>query len=73
MNERIRQLALQAKIGTADFDAGSYYVATPDRMEKFAELIIAECTGICEDIGTEGDGQNCVDAINDHFDNKING
>jgi hypothetical protein len=73
MNERIKQLVLQAKIGTADFDAGSYYVATPDRMEKFAELIIAECNGICEDIGTEGDGQNCVDAINDHFDNKTNG
>ena len=72
MNEKIRQLALQAKIGTADFDAGSYYVATPDRMQEFAQLIIWECTGICEDIGTEGDGQNCVDAINDHFRNKSN-
>ena len=43
MNEQIRQLVLQAKIGTADFDAGSYYVATPDRMQKFAELIVREC------------------------------
>ena len=43
MNERIRQLVLQAKIGTADFDAGSYYVATPDRMQEFAELIVREC------------------------------
>jgi hypothetical protein len=43
MNEQIRQLVLQAKIGTADFDAGSYYVATPDRMQKFAKLIIEEC------------------------------
>jgi hypothetical protein len=43
MNERIRQLVLQAKIGTADFDVGSYYVATPDRMQEFAELIIREC------------------------------
>jgi hypothetical protein len=36
-------LALQAKMGTADFDAGSYYVATPDRMQLFAELIVQEC------------------------------
>ena len=43
MNEQIRQLVLQAKIGTADFDAGSYYVATPDRMQEFAELIVREC------------------------------
>jgi len=43
MNEQIRQLVLQAKIGTADFDARSYYVATPDRMQEFAELIVREC------------------------------
>ena len=30
-------------MGTADFDAGSYYVATPDRMQLFAELIVREC------------------------------
>jgi hypothetical protein len=40
MNEKFKQLALQAKMGTADFDAGSYYVATPDKMQKFAELIV---------------------------------
>jgi hypothetical protein len=31
MNEKFKLLALQAKMATADFDAGSYYVATPDR------------------------------------------
>ena len=30
-------------MGTADFDAGSYYVATPDRMQLFAESIVQEC------------------------------
>ena len=43
MNDKFKQLALQAKMGTADFDAGSYYVATPDRMQLFAELIVREC------------------------------
>ena len=33
MNEKFKLLALQAKMATADFDAGSYYVATPDKMQ----------------------------------------
>lgn len=28
MNEKFKLLALQAQMGTADFDAGSFYVAT---------------------------------------------
>ena len=43
MNEKFKLLALEAQMGTADFDAGSYYVATPDKMQKFAELIVKEC------------------------------
>ncbi len=43
MNDKFKMLALQATLGTADFDAGSYYVATPDKMQKFAELIVREC------------------------------
>ena len=35
-------------MGTADFDAGSYYVATPDRMQRFAELIVRECAGLLD-------------------------
>ena len=48
MNDKFKQLALQAKMGTADFDAGSYYVATPDRMQRFAELIVRECMRMCD-------------------------
>ena len=66
MNEKFKQLALEAKMGTADFDAGSYYVATPDRMQLFAELIVQECArlnkhqshelmGVITDV-EEGDG-----------------
>ena len=43
MNEKFKLLALEAQMGTADFDAGSYYVATPDRMQLFAESIVKEC------------------------------
>ena len=49
MNEKFKQLALEAKMGTADFDAGSYYVATPDRMQLFAELIVQECARLNKD------------------------
>jgi hypothetical protein len=48
MNDKFKQLALEAKMGTADFDAGSYYVATPDRMQLFAELIVKECASMAE-------------------------
>lgn len=48
VNEKFKLLALQAQMGTADFDAGSYYVATPDRMQRFAELIVRECRDIVE-------------------------
>lgn len=48
MNEKFKLLALEAKMGTADFDAGSYYVATPDRMQRFAELIVRECAGLLD-------------------------
>lgn len=49
MNEKFKQLALEAKMGTADFDAGSYYVATPDRMQLFAESIVRECVKLNRD------------------------
>ena len=48
MNDKFKMLALQAQMGTADFDAGSYYVATPDKMQKFAELIVQKCAEIGE-------------------------
>ena len=63
MNEKFKQLALEAKMGTADFDAGSYYVATPHRMQQFAESIVMECTKILAD---NGEFRGCV-IIGKHF------
>ena len=49
MNERIRELALKAKLGGAEFDNGiRYYVGTAESFERFAELIVRECVGILE-------------------------
>jgi hypothetical protein len=44
MNERIRQLARQAQVGSAEFGNGiSYFVSTEETFNKFAELIVREC------------------------------
>ena len=51
MNEKFKLLALEAKMGTADFDNGSYYVATPDKMQKLCELIVRECAQVCIEEG----------------------
>jgi hypothetical protein len=66
MNEKFKLLALEAQMGTADFDAGSYYVATPDRMQKLCELIVRECAGKVEYILAEG-GKTQGDLIREHF------
>ncbi len=56
MNERIRELALQAGIhfglgATLDGNDIARFVTTSD-MEKFAELIIKECAGVAQDFVT---------------------
>ena len=49
MNERIKELAVQAGV-TGYFAAGTEY-ATPiplsDEVQKFAELIVKECAELC--------------------------
>ena len=61
MNERIKELALQA--------GGSHYPEVNSmQLEKFAELIIQECLNICEDMGDNGkDGHYCADKITKTF------
>jgi hypothetical protein len=54
MNERIRQLARQAQVGSAEFGNGiSYFVSTEETFNKFAELIVSECAQIAR--GNEDD------------------
>ena len=69
MNEKFKLLALEAKMGTADFDCGSYYVATPDRMQKLCELIVRECAGKVDFILREksNGGGTMGDEIREHF------
>ena len=47
MNERIRLLAEQAGVFAGDFaGAGLYSIHNKDEVEKFAELIVRECTKV---------------------------
>jgi hypothetical protein len=69
MNERIRELAKQAWIeGGNEVHSGS-----KTAMEKFAELIVAECVAICQDVDGEDNidarsgRQDCAVEIKEHF------
>ena len=78
MNERIRQLAEQA--GMSDDKFGMFFAKDKHDedgvdLEKFAELIVRECVGICEcewngdaDTFAASEAYNeCADAIKEHF------
>lgn len=44
MNDKIKELARQAQVGSAEFGNGiSYFVSTEETFNKFARLIIEEC------------------------------
>jgi hypothetical protein len=69
MNDKFKMLALQAQMGTADFDAGSYYVATPEMMQQFAELIVKECIDLALGSSHREDDMGAIIAnkIKKHF------
>jgi len=53
MNHKIKELAVQSKLGSAEFGNGvQYYVATQETFEKFAELIVRECIS---SVGSQAD------------------
>ena len=64
MNERIKELALQA-------GQGEPFHIPPEFIEKFAELIIKECAKVCRDqpnvYALKADRDNCAIAIEEHF------
>jgi len=66
MNERIRQLAADARgqmvvLTTVDDEQWRQH---EEFVEKFAELILNDVMSICEDLGDKGQaGHYCVDAI----------
>ena len=71
MNERIKQLALQANIrfgrmAILDGDPrGMARYVTYSEFEKFAELIVRECTDIADEY--DGVGSTIVSRIKKHF------
>lgn len=67
MNERIKQLSEQAEKYADDNFRGE--PTWSEAFEsKFAELIINECLGICEELGDKGmDGHYCADKISKTF------
>jgi hypothetical protein len=73
MNERIRQLAEQACFDEIGKDYSLYFNLTKDKVEKFAQLIVAECVAICQDVDGEDNidarsgRQDCAVEIREHF------
>ena len=76
MNERIKELAEQAgfKVNWQHEDVQAIKMA---RFEKFAELIVAECIGCCEQVISDpvpesvdtwlNGGTQCMADIKQHF------
>ena len=71
MNERIRELAHEAGLPTYNPEG------IPTKLEKFAELIVRECIGCCEQVISDpvpesvdtwlNGGEQCIQEIKQHF------
>ena len=62
MNERIKGLAEQAGVSTTDHGRGPFIdddVSLGD-LERFAELIVKECTGLCDRAAEESARTFCA-------------
>lgn len=76
MNERIRELMVELK-KTVSTERGAEVLIGYDEIEAFAELIIRECSYICQNIGDTlwseryqsniGTARTCEAAIREHF------
>lgn len=66
MNEKIKQLALQAKLYDYVSVAEVMSVTYSD-LEKFAELIIRECVDIANNVHMCRDGKVIAEDIKQHF------
>jgi len=81
MNERIRELAEQARLGRGPekihISENGVVIFYLDELEKFAELIVRECIGCCEQVISDpvpktvdtwlNGGEQCIDEIKNHF------
>ena len=76
MNERIRELLNEATVGLEP-DLSPQRTVTLNELEKFAELIVRECLGCCEQVISDpvpksvdtwlNGGSQCIDEIKQHF------
>jgi hypothetical protein len=75
MNKRIRELVKQATL--PGYMLGESYVQSRLDEQKFAELIVRECIGCCEQVISDpvpksvdtwlNGGSQCIDQIKEHF------
>ena len=68
MNERIRELAIEAKLIASEYN-GFDHTRLSISQQKFAELIVRECADICLEMaakcaGLPGDGALAKDCAN---------
>jgi len=68
MNERIRQLAEQAHVNVITTNGMEHivdgcYIISPNKLEKFAQLIVQECLGIVHDAERGGSNEIWDNAV----------
>jgi len=71
MNERLKELAVQAGLIVAEYNGFDRTTLTPAQ-QKFAELLLTEFKGVLLDMIDEGQGDfdtldQALTEINDHF------
>lgn len=65
---KINEIAEQAGLHLT----GRMVHCTTKSLTKFAELLVQDCIGVCEEIGTKQDGQYCADKIKESFSENSN-
>ena len=67
MNERIKELALQAMTYVTHNPKANKLNSGDMFDEKFAELIVRECAKVCDDLDIDDGTYYCSRAIKKHF------
>jgi hypothetical protein len=67
MNERIRELALQAEVKWLHQEDVIYSTMTLEQFEKFAELIVGECVKVAMKAVSDDEPKEAWYLIKEHF------
>lgn len=49
MDKNLTKLAMQAKVFKVEFEDGSYYVISPEKLQEYSLSIVRECARIAHD------------------------